>query len=184
MISLDTFRDLFDYGYWARDRQLEACEALSHEQFLHPLRNSYSSVRDTLAHLVGAERIWMNRWRRQAPLEAGRAEAYYTALLATLSTDQLDSIPKMKTLWATTEQDTRQFLLALTEDELLGPIRYINLKGEEWTYPLWKTLLHFSNHQTYHRGQVTTLLRQLGVKPPATDFLVWIDQGTPRPGHA
>jgi uncharacterized damage-inducible protein DinB len=55
MVPLATLRELFAYNYWARDRQLEACAALTQEQFQRPLGNSFSSLRDTLAHLVGAE---------------------------------------------------------------------------------------------------------------------------------
>src|SRR5882672_7998391 len=55
MVPLATLHELFGYNYWARDRQLEACAALSQEQFQRPLGNSFSSLRDTPAHLIGAE---------------------------------------------------------------------------------------------------------------------------------
>src|SRR2546426_5684613 len=67
MISLTVLGELFDYNYWARDRQLEACATLTPEQFLRPLGNSFSSLRDTLAHLVGAEWIWLERWLGHTP---------------------------------------------------------------------------------------------------------------------
>ena len=67
MILLVTLRELFAYNYWARDRQLEACAALSPEQFERPLGNSFSSMRDTLAHLVGAEWVWLERLRGRSP---------------------------------------------------------------------------------------------------------------------
>src|SRR5438445_401489 len=54
---------MFDYNYWARDRQLKACKALSPEQFLRPMGSSFSSLRDTLAHLVAVEWVWQERWR-------------------------------------------------------------------------------------------------------------------------
>jgi uncharacterized damage-inducible protein DinB len=44
-------QELFEYNYWARDRQLEACASLTQEQFLRPMNNSFPSLRDTLAHL-------------------------------------------------------------------------------------------------------------------------------------
>jgi uncharacterized damage-inducible protein DinB len=54
---------------------------------------------------------------------------------------------------------------------------YQNLKGETWRYPLWQQMHHVVNHSTYHRGQVVTMLRQLGAAAPATDLLVYYDQG-------
>lgn len=67
MVTLDALHELFDYNYWARDCQLEACATLSEEQFLRPMGNSFSSVRDTLAHLVAVEWVWHERWRGRSP---------------------------------------------------------------------------------------------------------------------
>jgi len=67
MISLSTFRELYDYNFWARDRQLEACVALPPDQFLRPMGNSFSSLRDTLVHLVGVEWLWLERWSGRSP---------------------------------------------------------------------------------------------------------------------
>ena len=67
MIPLTTVQDLFDYNYWARDRQLERCAQVSQEQFVRPMANSFSSLRDTVAHLVGAEWICLERWRGKSP---------------------------------------------------------------------------------------------------------------------
>ena len=56
-------------------------------------------------------------------------------------------------------------------------MRYVNLRGETWEYALWQQMLHVVNHASYHRGQVVTMLRQLGAPPPTTDFLVFYDEG-------
>ena len=76
MVPLATLRELFAYNYWARDRQLEACAALTQEQFQRPLGNSFSSLRDTLAHLVGAEWVWLERWRGRSPRALPAAEEF------------------------------------------------------------------------------------------------------------
>jgi len=52
---------------------------------------------------------------------------------------------------------------------------YVNVKGETWPYPLHEMLVHVVNHSTYHRGQVATMLRQLGKTPLSTDYLVLLD---------
>src|SRR5258708_35873750 len=67
MVPSATLCALFEYNYWGRDRQLEASAALSQEQFLRPMGNSFSSLRDTLAHLVAAEWIWLERLRGRSP---------------------------------------------------------------------------------------------------------------------
>ena len=72
-----TFYDLnnlVDYNYWARDRVLDAVSALTPEQFTCDLGNSFSSVRDTIAHICDAEYIWVTRWRGGQPIGFQKAE--------------------------------------------------------------------------------------------------------------
>jgi uncharacterized damage-inducible protein DinB len=66
----------------------------------------------------------------------------------------------------------RRYLAALRDDQLTQALNYVDRKGEPWSYPLWQALFHLINHQTYHRGQLTTLLRQIGVTPEQVDYLV------------
>ncbi len=166
MVLLETLRELFEYNYWARDRQLQACAALTLEQFLRPMGSSFSSLRDTLAHLVGAEWIWHERWRGRSPTLRD-AEEFAAETFPTLGT--------VRDRWRTVERAVREYLGGLTQEALDRPFSYVNVKGERWTYPLGKTLLHLVNHQTYHRGQVTTLLRQLGAEAAQIDYLVALD---------
>ncbi|HUI41401.1 MAG TPA: DinB family protein [Terriglobia bacterium] len=167
MIPVETLRELFDYNYWARDRQLEACAALSEEQFLRPMGNSFSSVRDVLAHLVYAEWIWHERWRGRSPNSVA-AQEYAAATFPELAA--------VRARWHALESNVRAYLAGLDDEALKRPLSYINTKGEHWTYPLGDTLFHVVNHQTYHRGQITTLLRQLGLAAPSIDYLVKQDE--------
>lgn len=167
MISLDALRELFDYNYWARDCQLKACDALTGEQFLRPMGSSFSSVRDTLAHLVAVEQIWLQRWLGKAPTQAD-AQAIAQAFAA----ETFPNLPVVRERWQAVERKLRGYLAGLDEAALKQPLIYTNARGERWTYPLGETLFHVVNHQTYHRGQITTLLRQLGAVAPAIDYLV------------
>ncbi|MGO9274452.1 MAG: DinB family protein [Terriglobia bacterium] len=168
MIPIDTLRELYDYNYWARDRQLEACAALTEEQFLRPMGSSFSSVRDTLAHLVAVEWIWHERWRGRSPNQLD-ARAF--------AAETFPNLTAIRERWQAIEGNVREYLAGLDEPALKQPLTYTNMKGETWTYPLWQTLLHVVNHQTYQRGQITTLLRQLGAEASAIDYLVMQDSG-------
>ncbi len=161
---LETILELFDYNYWARDRQLEACAALSNEQLLRPLGGSFISLRDTLAHLVGVEWLWLERWLGRTPAGLPSAEAF-------------PSLAAISDRWTAVESDMRAYLAGLTEQELQATRTYVGTRGNTWTYPLWRMHMHLLNHQSYHRGQVTTLLRQLGATPARVDFLVAHDAG-------
>lgn len=164
MISLEAIRELFDYNYWARDRQLEACAALTEEQLLRPMGSSFPSVRDTLAHLLAVEWLWLERWQGRSPRTWPLPEEF-------------PALAAIAARWATVERDMREYLAGLTGDALLLPITCTGTRGNVWTYPLWRMHMHLLNHQSYHRGQVTTLLRQLGAVPARVDFLVALDAG-------
>jgi uncharacterized damage-inducible protein DinB len=64
-------------------------------------------------------------------------------------------------------------------ERLVQPLTYVNFAGQTLSYPLAETLVHVANHGTYHRGQVATLLRQLGHSPIATDYVRYLDAGSP-----
>lgn len=169
MVPLATLRELFDYNYWARDRQLDACRPVASEQFLRPLGSSFSSLRDTLVHILASEWVWLQRWQ-------GRSPKREDADVAALAAERFPSLESVERRWREVERDLRSYLAGLPDSALGAPLSYVNLQGQAWTYPLWQTILHVANHGTYHRGQVTTLLRQLGAAPPAIDFLVYRDQ--------
>ncbi|MGA2270174.1 MAG: DinB family protein [Bryobacteraceae bacterium] len=163
-VSLAVLHELFDYNYWARDRQLQACGALDQEQFLRPIGGSFPSVRETLAHLVAVEWIWLERWRGKSPRTLIPVEEFPTLAAVTER-------------WSAVEREMRPYLAGLDEETLGRTFTYLSTRGEKWTYPLWRMIYHLLNHQSYHRGQVTTLLRMLGVEPPRIDFLVGQDVG-------
>ncbi len=161
-ISVSTLNELFAHNYWARDRQLQACAALSSEQFVRPLGNSFPSVRDTLVHLLAVEWLWLGRWRGRSP-----------RLL--LSPDAFPTLAAVRERWGEVELEMKQYLATLAEETLEQEITCTSTRGNTWTYALWRMIVHLLEHETYHRGQVTTLLRQLGFEPPKVDFLDALD---------
>ena len=64
------------------------------------------------------------------------------------------------------------FVAGLSDEQLASPLTWNSIPdGEEHTLPLWQPVVHMVNHNTYHRGQVVSLLRQMGYEPPATDLV-------------
>jgi uncharacterized damage-inducible protein DinB len=164
MVPLPVIFELFDYNYWARDRQLKACLALTKRQFTQPMESSFGSLRSTLAHMAGSEGVWLERWQGRSPQALPPAE-------------QFPTVEALAAYWREVEHGAREFLTGLTDQALAQPVSYVNFQGETWTYPLWRMLVHVVNHASYHRGQVTTLLRQLGAEPVQVDYLLAQDMG-------
>jgi len=163
-LPLPLLKELFTYNYWARDRHLQACEALTEEQYSRLLEHSFPSLRDTLTHMVAVEWLWLERWHGRSPK-------------ALLAPHELPTLAALSARWRLVESEMKRYLAQLSEEALEQPLAYVNLKGQACSYPLWRMLLHLINHQTYHRGQVASILRQLGVQPPPVDFLVAHDMG-------
>jgi uncharacterized damage-inducible protein DinB len=163
-ISLTALIELFDYNYWARDLQIKACTTLTEQQFLRPMGSSFSSLRDTMVHMVAVEWLWLERWRGRSPKSL-------------LSSEEFSTVPAVYKHWCTVENEMRGYLAALDEEAVNKPVTCVNTRGQTWTYTLWRMMLHLLNHQSYHRGQVTTLLRQLEIQPPKVDFLDAHDSG-------
>jgi uncharacterized damage-inducible protein DinB len=158
---------LYEYNRWANARVLDAVSKLTEEQFTQDMGNSFSSVRDTLAHIMSAEWIWLRRWKGTSPK-------------AVLDPADYPSLDVLRAKWAEIEQEQTAFVNGLPETSLETVIVYVNTKGETWKYPLGQMMQHVVNHSSYHRGQITTLLRQLGAEAASTDFLLFFDvQSTP-----
>jgi uncharacterized damage-inducible protein DinB len=158
-MTYEDMEALLDYNYWARDRLLDAVDALTPEQFTRPLGSSFSSVRDTVAHICDAESIWLARWNGQQPTGFKPPGRMPDAAAA-------------RREWAELEAGTRAFLRSLGPQAVGYSLEYKDLRGNARS-PLYSHMLqHMVNHGSYHRGQVTTLLRQLGAQPPKSMDLI------------
>jgi uncharacterized damage-inducible protein DinB len=154
----EDIRSLYDYNAWANHRSLEAASALTAEQFTKSLGNSFSSVRDTLGHIYGAEWVWLERFQGRSPSSLP-------------DTTQFADIASLQARWAEHEIRLLTFVRGLKQSDLDRVLEYKTLKFGVYRNPLWESMQHLVNHGTYHRGQVTTLLRQLGAQPMATDLM-------------
>ena len=153
---------LYQYDRWANGLVFGCAAKLTEEQFTKDMHNSHGSVRDTLVHIVGAEWIWLERWLGTSP----------KSFLAPAEFPDVASLTeKMKDV----EQDQIEFIGKLTDEGLTRVIAYTNMKGEPWAYPLGHLMQHLVNHSSYHRGQVTTMLRQLGAEVASVDLLYFFD---------
>jgi uncharacterized damage-inducible protein DinB len=158
-MTYDDLRLLIDYNYWARDRVLDAVATITPEQFIRPMGNSFSSVRDTVAHICAAERIWITRLKDEKPQGLQKA-------------DRLPDVDAARKEWAELEGEMRVQLARLGPEAVERTIEYQDLRGNDQSDVLWQMLQHVVNHGTYHRGQITTMLRQMDAAPPKSMDLI------------
>src|SRR2546427_7271346 len=151
-MTVQDLQTMLDYHYWARDRLLAAVEALTAEQYTRDLGSSFKSIRDTVTHIYAAEWAWYERWQGRSP----------TTLLPA---DQFPDLAALRRTWAEHETKMRAFVAELGEGGADRIIEYTLLSGHAGASPIWQMLQHVVNHASYHRGQVTTMLRQIGAAP-------------------
>ena len=157
-MNLEDFRTLYDYNSWANHRTLDASAALTPEQFTRDLGSSFSSVRDTLAHIYGAEWFWLERWHGRTPAKLP-------------SPADFPDFGTVRRGFAEMDRNLVDYVASLTQDDLQRVLQFKTLAGVPYSTPLAPCLQHVANHSTYHRGQVTTMLRQLGAKAASTDLI-------------
>jgi uncharacterized damage-inducible protein DinB len=143
---------LINYHYFARDRLFQAIERLTPDQYNKDLGNSFKSIRDTLTHIYAAEWAWHSRWQGVSPA-------------ALLPTDTFADFAALRNAWMDLEKQMRAFVDGLTDEDVSRVMSYKLLSGDAGASPVWQMVQHVVNHASYHRGQITTMLRQLGVKP-------------------
>ena len=164
-MDLATIGALYRYNSWANEKALDAVSRVAQADFTRDLKSSHGSIRDTLTHAAWSEWIWLQRWKGVSPT-------------IVFSPADFPTVESLRERFQTVAAERSAFVGNLTAERLLQVVEYTNVKGEIWRYPLWQQLYHVVNHSTYHRGQVATMLRQLGAAPEATDFLVYYDQET------
>jgi uncharacterized damage-inducible protein DinB len=150
--------ELYEYNAWADRRALAAASALPKEQFSQPICSSFPSVRDTLGHIFGVEWLWLERFQGRSPSAIPDAKEY-------------EDIERLKRRWFEFESVLLNFVRGLTQQDLDRVMEYKTMKFGVYRNPLWQSMLHLVNHGTYHRGQITTMMRQLGGQPILTDLM-------------
>ncbi len=158
-MTLQEIHTLYEYNYWAKRRILGVVEQLTPGQYAQDLHSSHGGIQGTLVHIMGAEELWLNRWKGAPTGGLPRPEEFPT--FAALSDH-----------WDMVEHSVLGFCHMLKSDsDAARVISYKDTKGNSHAQVLGHLMQHLVNHSTYHRGQVVTMLRQLGVKPVGTDLV-------------
>ena len=157
----DDLKFLLAYHRWANDRILGAAGTLSDDQLHRDLKSSFPSVFATLVHTMSADWVWLERWH-------GRSPTAFPDLSA------IRTLAELRPRWSQIEEGQRAFIDGLTPVAITGRIAYRSIKGDPFNDPLGMTIQHAANHATHHRGQVSTMLRQMGATPPGLDFITFV----------
>jgi uncharacterized damage-inducible protein DinB len=157
----EILQQLATYNVWANTLLLEAIKKTPEELHQKEVASSFPSLLKTILHMWNAESIWWQRMKLKERITEPK-DSFDGNLQDAV--EGLMQQCKQWTEWVSNSKD----------HHLDHVFEYRNFKGEQFKQPIFQMLLHLFNHETYHRGQLVTILRQLGVeKIPQTDFIVW-----------
>ena len=171
MSNLANFTLLARYNQWMNQRIYAAAESLGEVELAQDRGAFFGSVLGTLNHILVGDTVWLNRFARHP------AEFDSLAIMAELpNPDSLDQIlyPDFKVLRSKRvdlDQVIVNLIEELTDQALNVTLGFNDMRGQPMQKSFTALLQHFFNHQTHHRGQVTTLLSQRGIDPGVTDLL-------------
>jgi uncharacterized damage-inducible protein DinB len=153
----ELFQQYAAHNFWATKLLVDVIKALPEENYTKEIPSSFPSLYKTIQHMWLAEEVWWKRHKlvENIVIESEKFEGSFTELV--------NHFTKQSQQW-------KAWVDGCTEAQLQHVFAYIRQK-EQYKLPTYQMLLHIFNHATYHRGQLVTMLRNLGVtKIPSTDF--------------
>ena len=173
-MTKDDIELLCEYDRWANNRVVRSCSALSAEQFTRDLGGSFCSVRNTLLHILAGEWGWLQYWKEASP-NAAFLEEMMARRKVLFDPNAFPDLAAVRQKWEEVEREQIEFIGLVTKERLQESL---SVRGSQ--VKLIHLMQHVANHSTYHRGQISLMMRQLQAVPLATDFHVFVlERGTP-----
>ncbi|WP_409522924.1 DinB family protein [Nitrincola sp. MINF-07-Sa-05] len=157
-------KTMASYNRWMNQRMYTVCAKLSDSERKKNCGAFFKSIHGTLNHLLLGDKIWLGRFLGKPLQVSGLDEELHG---------------EFERLWedrSATDEVIIEWASALTDTELAVTLEYTSIVNPTpRTYEMWIAVAHFFNHQTHHRGQITTLLSQFGQDLGVTD-LIWLPE--------
>lgn len=160
MNDLELFRIQAQYNKWMNDHFYLLCDAIADEERKRDAGAFFKSIHGTLNHILLGDRLWMSRFQNTIfEIESLDQELY----------SDYEELKKQRVF---TDRNINDYVDGLTDDVINQPISFVSkVKKIQHTFILRDCLLHFFHHQTHHRGQLSTLISQLGIDIGVTDMM-------------
>lgn len=161
MYSGNYYRLMAEYNRWMNGKLYAVCTGIPDERRQADLGAFFKSIHGTLNHILWGDRTWLRRFTGQ-PSAAGP-----------IGQDLYADFGELRAEREKTDVFMLDWAANLQESWLAQPFEYTSTDGKVRRGPAWVFVTQLFNHQTHHRGQVTTLVKQLGYEPGATD-IPWV----------
>ncbi len=153
---------LFSYHKWATLACLEHIQAVGERLYKKEGANSFASIQETTVHVLGVEKLWL---LRMSGVKNPTFEHF-----------DVETTEKAIEAFMLLHAEMEVFFASLTDEHWQETLHYQNMRGDEFSTTREEMLFTFVNHASYHRGQVTSLLRQFGKQGIALDYIYFQKQ--------
>jgi len=152
------------YNAWANKPIIDLLLSLEDGTVDKVIPSSFPSLRRTVLHIWSAESVWLQRMEHaEHPLWE---EDGFTGTFGEICNR-----------WEQTSANLVKFAANHDDETLHEMLPFIDRQGHPHIMPVYQLLHHSFDHSTYHRGQITSMLRQLGMTDlPQTDFTLFARQ--------
>lgn len=162
MGQLDLFVIYSQYNTWMNGKLYDVCAEMPDSVRREDRGAFFKSIHGTFNHILLADRIWLGRFIGQPFAFESLDQELYA---------DFDELHRER---EKTDADIESWLSTLYEEDLGSPLVFVSsMDKREHRFALRHCMLHVFNHQTHHRGQITTLITQLGYDTGVTD-LPWL----------
>ena len=172
MSLVDHYRAMARYNTWMNEKLYAVAAEMPDSERRRDARAFFRSIHGTLNHLLLTDRAWLWRFTHDTRVAESRdAKGKPIPMTGRLDQELYADFEQLRHERVRTDADITAFAAALTPERLDGELVYRTTAGKEQRHVMWWAVSHFFNHQTHHRGQMTTLLKQAGYDPGTTDLI-------------
>jgi uncharacterized damage-inducible protein DinB len=159
MIDAEHCQMFAAYNGWMNRKIYESAARLNDAQRKEDRGAFFGSIHATLNHLLWGDRLWLSRFNGK------------TYPVGKIGVDLYDDFAELLEARRALDDDLGAWAATVTEAQLAGTLTWFSgVAQREFSRPVWLCVSQMFNHQTHHRGQVTTLLKQAGIDPGITDL--------------
>ncbi|WP_422122643.1 DinB family protein [Planococcus sp. X10-3] len=148
---------LLPYHQWATQKILSHTEQFGDEIYTREGESSFASIKATISHVITVEKLWL---LRMTGIEKPAREQFH-----------VETVADAKQAFMLLHAEMELYFSSLSEDQWQEVMPFVNLKGEAFEETREEMLFTFINHGSYHRGQITSLLRQFGKEGTTVDYI-------------
>ncbi len=170
----DQVRAFARYNRDFNQRLFDQLTGISDEERRCDVGAFFGSIHATLNHILLADRIWLARFATAFPALTSLHEADLARVFTSLREELFSDFDALAAARRATDQVILDWADQLSDELLAATMVYRNTRGDAREHAAWIAVAHLFNHQTHHRGQITTAMHQLGHDPGVTDFLAYV----------